>query len=330
MSKNINSNREGDIFIMYHTSENNQVFKTKKSLLTKSFVREDLQTAYYTKEQYLATCTPFQKEVFELLLEYCHFPNVKIKNETIALRLGCSNKTVTRATNKFLQDGLITKHQQNKYTPNYYTFNEEFKKISFSHWINSLSSHNQYLYITHGIRIDHKNKIIYSLRNVPQYKNNLILDSLFINLSPSSRRREGRIFNKIKDIPRVRPRGDSQKRMNMYNFQDKPVTNANIYKKKRNPGGHSPAVLKPVLPLEDQIHAKKVDIAFYTKQLERPEDFWEERSILFSINISMTKSLLARAYCELEELESQTKRKINEKQILLHQYPSDSMAACSA
>lgn len=291
---------------MYHTQKINQAPVQKNLHLTR-FYSKNLHT-----DNYIATLTPLEQDIFLVYLEFRNKQWINLTNKYIASRIGCSIKTVTRATNKFHRDGFITKHQENKYAPNNYTFNEKVKQGNFSQWINSLSLNNQSLYISHGIIIDHKNKIIFSYKNVPQNKSLILEEDLFINPS-LTRMRRGRVFKKTYD-----PKKGNQ--VSIYQKRG-PMTT-----KPRNKDGHSPVVLKPVLPLKDQIHAKKVDIAFFEKQLEKPEAFWDHRSILFEAQITMAQSLLARARFELNELEGNS----NEKQRLLHQNSTNSMATCSA
>jgi len=161
---------------MYYNNKINQASRKEKSLLIPSFSHKDSQI-----DHYLASCTPSQQTIASILMKYRNAPWIRRSNIRIASLVGCTVRTVIRATNKFHKDGFITKHQVNKYATNYYTLNDKIKrgKYAFSHWINSLSSKNQELYISHGIRVDHKNKIIYSYENVTQNKNSLILDSLF-------------------------------------------------------------------------------------------------------------------------------------------------------
>jgi len=148
-------------------------------------------------------------------------------------------------------------------------------------------------------------------QNCVHYKSLLLDKYLFINPSLRTRRRERFFKNKYPKKGNV-----------MNDFANQFPNMAKAKQKRRNDGGHSPAILKQVLSLEDQIHAKKVDIAFFTKQLENPESFWDPHGILFSANVSMAKSLLARAQFELNELEGVS----NEKQSVLHQYQSSIMA----
>lgn len=165
---------------MYHTNKLNQPLFNINPLLS-AFPLKNLQTGYTGDiNAYIATLTPLQKKVAYHILGLRNAPWAILKNKSIALALGCSIKTVTRATNKFLDDNFITKKQPNKYAPNNYTFNDGIKKVkfSFSHWFESLSPVNQDLYSTHGIRVDHKKKIIYSYRNVPHNISSLIFSSL--------------------------------------------------------------------------------------------------------------------------------------------------------
>jgi predicted transcriptional regulator len=298
---------------MYHTNELNQV-KLEKNLNSTRFSRKDSQ---------------FEGKILQILSGF--ISTSYFKNKTLADLVGCSTKTVTRITNKLQKDGLITKYQKNRYSPNHFTLTAKMKNgiHDYSKWVNSLSSKNQDLFVSHGIRVDHKNKVIFSLSNVPHNKSiNLILDNLFINLSPSSR--EGRFFIKI---------NDEKKGMRMDNYSYKPFVAIKPKEKtsqKRNTGGHSPAVVKPVQSLDDQIHKKRVDIAFFKVQIEKPETFWDSRSLLFSVQISATKNLLSIAQRDLKELEirhelvSNKKEDSNEKQRVSHQYSSNSMATCTA
>jgi hypothetical protein len=112
---------------MYHTNLNNQVFSKEKSLLLSDFVLDYSQTVNYN---YLNSCTTLQRHVFNLINQFKHHPYIKLTNEFIALRVGCSVKTVTRATNKFHTDGFINKHQKNPYAPNSFYLNVPQSKRS--------------------------------------------------------------------------------------------------------------------------------------------------------------------------------------------------------
>ena len=165
---------------MYHTEIKNQVNAIKKSWLKTSFPPKDLQTGYTGDiDAYIATCTPFEQDIAHIFLKFRNAPSIKITNSFIAKQIRCSVRTVTRSTNKFHKDGFIAKHQPHQYSTNHYTLNDKVKKgkHAFSHWLNSLSPKNKDLYISHGIIIDHKNKIICS--DVIPNNSSLILDSLF-------------------------------------------------------------------------------------------------------------------------------------------------------
>lgn len=171
---------------MYHTSIENQVFSIKKSQSLKGFSHKDLQT-------YIATLTPFEQDIANFILQFRFAPWTIILNETIANKVGCSVRTVIRATNKFHEDGFITKQKPKPYDMNCYAFDEKVKKgiEAFSYWFNTLPSDTQDTYISHGIIIDHKNKKICS--DVTPNLSTLLLDNLFINSSPScARTRERR------------------------------------------------------------------------------------------------------------------------------------------
>lgn len=186
---------------MYPKNDINQVLKTQKSPIITSFFGNAIHSTLYQGNisTYLSTCTPSQKIIADVFLKYRYAQHVKLTNEYIAQEARCSTKTVTRCTNKFHADGFITKHQENQYSPNHYTFNDKVKKgkDAFSFWFNSLSEHNQDLYVTHGIRVDHKNKIIFSPRNVPQNNNIYIYNNyLYIKPIPIARARNGFVFKK--------------------------------------------------------------------------------------------------------------------------------------
>jgi hypothetical protein len=198
---------------MYHNNIKNQLFKRKKSLLTTSFAQKDSQTVNYT---------PIQNKILSFFKLYRHASFTKFTNEYIALSIGCSTKTVTRATNQFLKDGLITKCQKNRYAPNDYTFNNKIDKArgTFSHWINSLSSTNQNLYISHGIRIDHDNKIIFSYENVPHNKKSLILDKYLSRRTLTLRAGARKVSVKIRDHKKGARVNTEQKKLILDNRHD--------------------------------------------------------------------------------------------------------------
>jgi CRP-like cAMP-binding protein len=71
--------------------------------------------------EYLIKCTHTEKRIAEFILQTL----IRFSNKEIATSIGCSIKTVTRATTKFHKDGFIIKTYNNRYTPNYYKLNKE-------------------------------------------------------------------------------------------------------------------------------------------------------------------------------------------------------------
>ncbi len=283
---------------MYHTKQINQVKQKEKSFLTTSFSSKNLQIVF----------TPFQLDIYNLLLKHPGY----MTNEQISLEIGCTVRTVIRATNKFHEYGLITKQQKDEYSPNYYTIKKN--TYTFSQWTNRLSPTNQHLYITHGIRIDHKNKIIYSLGNVTPKSSSLILANLFINLSPSSR--EARVLKKIKDTPRSR--WSPQKGMKMYNYQNEPTITAKPKEK---------TVSKPSVSIEQRWKELENMVERCKIHLAEPEKYFKfglEESIKY------TKTHLQRCLDDLKELENDYLGSSNEKQSVLYQYDTNGMAAYSS
>jgi hypothetical protein len=280
---------------MYHINKINQV-SIKENLSTPRFSYKHLHIDHYQ-----SSCTPSQLKILNYIRTYQYCPWIKLSNERIANYVGCSVVTVIRATNKFHKDGFIIKHQENKYTSNTYSL---------------------------CIVVDQRNKRIFQSEYDRPNKNSLILNNLFINRNPSSRKREGglRIFKKIIDHKKGKIMNDYRD-PSLFIVKSKEKT-----PQKRNTGGHSPAVVKPTLSIEQQIHAKKVDIAFFRIQIEKPEEFWDSRNILFSVNVKMAQSLLSKAIEELKELEAKKNGTgdRNEKQEVLYQHSANIVAACSA
>lgn len=76
--------------------------------------------------------TKTQKDILLLLSGYSHWASTKLRNKTIAYRVGCSEKTVTRATELFQGLGLLTKRRSNCYAPNTYVFCRNFNEVIIS------------------------------------------------------------------------------------------------------------------------------------------------------------------------------------------------------
>ncbi len=190
---------------MYHIVEENQVPHKEKSLLIKGFFQKDSQIADNTGNwnYYLDTCTDTQKKIAHIIDQHSFATEIELTNRRIADLAGCTVRTVTRCTTKFHKDGFIIKSQEDIYDTNRYVINDKFKKgkLPFSNWFNSLSPNNQELYNSHGIRIDHKNKLICSFEYVHPISS-LILDSLSRRRTlprAQAHTRQGSVFKKTKN-----------------------------------------------------------------------------------------------------------------------------------
>lgn len=166
---------------MYHKIEINQTLFSKKSPI-------NIYSGNLTS--YLDGCTTLQQKIAKVFLEFKYKENIHITNQYISIRVGCSVKTVIRCTNKFHADGFLIKKQKNQYSPNDYLFNAKVKwgKDAFDYWLNSQTPEKQELYTKHGIIIDHKNKTIFSPRNVPQ-RNTRYLSSILTLKEPLTKMR---------------------------------------------------------------------------------------------------------------------------------------------
>ena len=297
---------------MYHTEKRNQAFFDKNLTITR-FPSKDLQIADYHADivSYIAGGTLSEQNIIDVFYRYRDASSIKLTNTYIAQEAGCSTRTVTRTTTKFHRDGFITKHQDNTFSPNYFTLNDKFKKgkknkRTFSTWLNSLSPKNQDLYISHGVRIDHKNKMICQIEYVQHNKSiNLILDNLFINLSPSSRKREREsgIFKKINNLERgklMKPKIEPKKK-GIYALWESPKKNSLV---------------------EERLRLKK-EIASCEMMLDNPDKYFV---FCLKESIKRTEKRLVECLEELIELE----RRSNEKQsILLQHNPGTLEATCA-
>jgi len=185
---------------MYHTNKLNQEKYFNKTLSITKISQKDLHTDHYRSDiaSYLATCTPSEQNIAHFLLNYRYASTTKITNAFIATKIGCSIITVIRTTNKFHKDGFITKHQQNRYAPNYFTFNDKITKgkYAFDYWLNSLSPNHRDLYISHGIKVNHKNRIVCQFEYDIHNNNLLLINSLSRRVCVSSRARRPNTFKK--------------------------------------------------------------------------------------------------------------------------------------
>ena len=245
---------------MYHTNKRNQAL-IKENLSTPRFSYKHLHI-----DHYLSSCTPSQQKILNYIRQYQYCPWIKLSNERIADYVGCSVITVIRATNKFHKDGFITKHQEHRYTSNTYSL---------------------------SIIVEQKHKRIFQSEYDRPNKNSLILNNLFINLNPSSRRREGdlRIFKKIIDHKKGKIMNDYRD-PSFYIAKPKEKT-----PQKRNTGGHSPAIVKPTLSLDEQVMQLDSDIQVLSKKIELNKGP--------SYMISYAMNLVEHKIKELRELKAQ-------------------------
>lgn len=274
---------------MYHTNKKNQAL-IEKNLKSTGFSSKHSQTDHYT---------PTEHKIIKLMNRYDNASWIKLSNEYIAYKVGCSIRTVIRSTNKFHKNGFITKYQENQYSSNTFTF---------------------------STRIDHKNKIITQCEYVtPNLRSSLNIINLFINPS-LTRARDSRI--------RVFKKTIDHEKGEIVNTFKKPWPPKSKPKEIiRNKDGHSPMVRKPAMSIEEEIHQKRVSVAVFEKQLENPELYWDSHSGLFQSTIRFTKCLLAKAKFELADLENSTMNSINqnrsssEKQDISYQHSTNTMAA---
>lgn len=107
------------MLIEYNNQIKNQAQFHKKLNLT-SLSHKNILTdhrGYLTNTEY---------HIYQLLKQYNHHEETKFKNRTIANRVGCTIRTVQRATNKLLKAGLITKTRQDIYAVNQYSIQCEY------------------------------------------------------------------------------------------------------------------------------------------------------------------------------------------------------------
>jgi Fe2+ or Zn2+ uptake regulation protein len=272
---------------MYHTN------KKKQALIT-SFSHKNIHTDNYigNTDQYMVSLSPKKRAIANVYIRYDrYYSSVQLTNEQVAKEAGCSVITVIRATNQFHEDGFITKHQQNKYAPNYFTFN--------------VREQSQDMFISPRIIIDHRNKTISSYRNDRQNKSLLLDINLFINLSPNAhaREREKRVFKKT------------------YNSERRIVMKQKPEPKKQ--GIYAPWKAPEKRSDEDQKIYLREQIKLYEMRLANPKKYF---AYSLEALVKINEKALVESLEELIELE----RRSNEKQSILHQSKSDIMATCSA
>lgn len=99
---------------MYHTQEINQAPNQKNLHHTRfsyKHSRSDNNISHYT---------PVERQIHQLISSFGTHTSKKLSNAYIAEIVGCTTRTVTKATTKFHTNGLITKQQEHQYDLNTY------------------------------------------------------------------------------------------------------------------------------------------------------------------------------------------------------------------
>lgn len=126
----------------------------------------------------------FREKIFELMWAYRFMAWRKLKRETIAKKVGCCVKTVTRITNRWVELGILIKWQANPYAPCEFEFHPDMVKSKWSHkyWFSKLSLQEQEIYLTFGKVLNTKPTKSLQSVNVPQIKCLYSRDSYFNNI----------------------------------------------------------------------------------------------------------------------------------------------------
>lgn len=139
---------------MYHINSEKQVTRNKENsnLLLNSLCKNPSSQPLNK----LPVLTPSTKRVLQFLFRFKNAPARKMSNSYIASEIGCSTKTVQRATNTLCSLGLISKHQSFMYMCNVYSINLHMisKSTEFSMWFNSLSLDGQYEFQNRNVMHD--------------------------------------------------------------------------------------------------------------------------------------------------------------------------------
>lgn len=148
-------------------------------------------------EKYLFSLTPNQRSVAQYLLRFQKASVIKLRNQTIAKSVGCSEKTVTRATNKFKEDGFIFKAQANRYAPNNFALSSTAKNSRRIY----ISSINEPIYTTRNVPQNNSYKLYLYNKPIPlaraRAKVELIDGDGFGFLSKTERERKERVLKGI-------------------------------------------------------------------------------------------------------------------------------------
>ncbi len=147
-----------------------------------------------SNQRFLTTIKAYRgkgKIIFDYIFKNRHLEFIQLKNETIAQAIGCSPRTVQRWTSQFVKDGMFSKYQANRYTPN--TYNVHIPESgSFSYWLNNLPHEHQELYLTHGITFNKKDKISTHPETVVQSYNVNLNNNIYIQTTTFSVRARAR------------------------------------------------------------------------------------------------------------------------------------------
>ncbi len=111
------------------------------------------------------------KNIFDYYFSRMNLPFLKVKNETVALAIGCHPRTIQKATAHFKRDGIIFKSQTNPYAVNNFKVNIS-KSSSFAMLLNRQSKEVQERYMMTGQLLFKKDEIIVSQKKgIQSYSN---------------------------------------------------------------------------------------------------------------------------------------------------------------
>ncbi len=130
----------------------------------------------------LAKLTPSDKKILYYLLPFQNLSFCKLTNATIAKKLGITERTVIRGTNKLAKLGYITKYRENNYTSNEYYFNIS-AALEYDIWFNRMSSKQQEFFNTHRMTEKKYINIHYQSEYVTRSSSSSSLESLLTNPS---------------------------------------------------------------------------------------------------------------------------------------------------
>ncbi len=141
----------------------------------------------WSVDRYEATLTKTQSKILRYFLRYRSAPPLFHKRETIAKAVGCSIITVARSIKKFHEDGVATKRQISRYSPNVFKLHPSTKiktSATYKDFLASLSGERQELFINHGV-VPTRKGLHYQFM-WPQKQNDTLRKSLFILNTPGN------------------------------------------------------------------------------------------------------------------------------------------------